>query len=101
MSAPETCPECGAMVPANAKACPECGADEETGWSERAQAQRLGLPDDEFDYDEFVKEEFGEQDRTRGAAERLKPRGVRWLWWVVGLLLLLAFAFSFLRHAIP
>jgi hypothetical protein len=105
MSAPDTCPECGAMVPANAKACPECGADEETGWSERAQGQRLGLPDDEFDYDEFVKEEFGEEGRTSRplarASQRLKPRGVRWLWWVVGVLLLLAFAFSFLRHALP
>jgi hypothetical protein len=92
------------MVPANARACPECGADEETGWSERAQAQRLGLPDDEFDYDEFVKEEFGEGERQRGlgrASQRLKPRGVRWLWWVVGVLLLLAFAFSFLRHRFP
>jgi hypothetical protein len=93
------------MVPANAKACPECGADEETGWSERAQGQRLGLPDDEFDYDEFVKEEFGDEGRASRplarASQRLKPRGVRWLWWVVGVLLLLAFAFSFLRHALP
>ncbi len=36
MSDPFLCPNCGAMVPANAKACPECGSDEETGWSEAA-----------------------------------------------------------------
>ena len=29
-----TCPNCGADVPAKAKACPECGADEKTGWAE-------------------------------------------------------------------
>jgi hypothetical protein len=97
MSAPEICPECGAMVPAQAKACPECGADEETGWSERAQAQRLGLPDDEFDYDQFVQEEFA--DETKQRLERLKPRGVRWLWWLVAVLLLSGIAYSLLRHA--
>ena len=89
MSAPETCPECGAMVPANASACPECGADEQTGWSERAQAQRLGLPDDEFDYDEFVKEEFGN-------AKRPARPPIGWFWWVVALVLLIAIAFYFL-----
>jgi len=93
VSAPDTCPECGAMVPPNARACPECGADEETGWSERAQAQRLGVPDDEFDYDEFVKEEFG--NGARGV-NRMKPRGVRWVWWVVAVLLVLGFAASYL-----
>ncbi|MGC8742532.1 MAG: zinc ribbon domain-containing protein [Verrucomicrobiia bacterium] len=56
---PEICPNCGAYVPEDALACPECGSDYETGWSERAYSQRLDLPDDEFDYDEFVREEFG------------------------------------------
>src|SRR5262249_426461 len=92
---PEICPECGTEVPRNARACPACGADEKTGWSERAHAQRLGLPDDGCDYDEFVKEDFGPPAR---GADRIKPRGVRWIWWVVGLLLLFAFAYSFLRR---
>ena len=52
---PETCPNCGADVPRNAKACPECGSDEKTGWSEDAGRDGLDLPDDEFDYEEFVK----------------------------------------------
>src|SRR5277367_5476951 len=51
---PDTCPNCGADVPRNAKACPECGSDENTGWSEEAYAGKLNLPDDKFDYDEFV-----------------------------------------------
>lgn len=82
-SPPEVCPHCGADVPRNARACPECGSDEKTGWSEDAYADRLGLPDDKFDYDEFVKEEFG-------AANKVKPRGMSWLWWLVALALALA-----------
>ena len=87
---PEICPNCGAEVPDRAKACPECGADEQTGWSETAQAQRLGLPEDDFNYDEFVKGEFGSKDG-------LPPRGIRWLWWVVALLLLAVFISWFLH----
>jgi len=86
---PEICPNCGAEVPPKARACPECGADEETGWSERAAAQRLGLPDDEFNYNEFVKEEFG------GAKRPARPP-IGWFWWVVALVLLIAIAFYFL-----
>lgn len=87
--APEICPNCGADVPPKARACPECGADEKTGWSEKAAAERLGLPDDEFDYDEFVKEEFGDKKQpTR------PPIG--WFWWVVAVGLLIAIAVYFL-----
>ena len=62
-SPPEICPQCGTEVPRKALACPECGSDYETGWSADADAQRLGLPDDKFDHDEFVKEEFGEEKK--------------------------------------
>ncbi len=91
---PDVCPHCGAVVPDDARSCPECGSDEETGWSDRAQAQRLDLPDDEFDHDEFVKNEFGSKS---SASSRIKPAGLRWLWWIVGILLLVAFALMFLR----
>jgi hypothetical protein len=57
---PETCPNCGAEVPRGARACPNCGADERTGWSDPAEAERLGIPiAEDFDYDRFVREEFG------------------------------------------
>lgn len=65
MAAPQECPNCGADVPRHAVACPECGSDESTGWSERAEAGNLDLPDDEdFDYEDFVRSEFGGEDRT-------------------------------------
>ena len=85
MKPPEYCPHCGAEVPPKARSCPECGSDERTGWSDRAHADRLGLPDDEFDYDKFVQEEFGK----RGGS-RMKPSGLSWFWWVVAVILLLA-----------
>ena len=86
---PETCPNCGAEVPPKARACPECGADEKTGWSEEARASGLDLPDEPFDYDDFVKREFG--------AKGPVPRGVRWFWWVVALLLAGVFIAFWLR----
>ena len=89
MSRPDVCPNCGAEVPPNAKACPECGSDEKTGWSEKAYADNLNLPDEEFDYDNFVKEEFG--------GTQAKPRGISWIWWVVAMLLVLLFLFFYFR----
>jgi hypothetical protein len=86
---PETCPNCGADVPRGAKSCPECGADEKTGWSDSADADRLGIPDDNFDYNKFVNEEFG--------PAKVKPAGIRWVWWVTALILLGLFLFFFLR----
>ena len=92
MRTPETCPNCGAEVPRRALACPQCGADEQTGWSDRATGQRLDLPDDEFNYDEFVQGEFGEQRESR-----TKTKGVGWLWWLVAVGLVLAFGFAYFR----
>jgi hypothetical protein len=89
---PEYCPHCGAEVPPNAKACPECGSDEQTGWSDRAHADRLGIPDDEFDYDEFIKEEFGEKKEGRAG-----PGAIGWLWWAVAVIILLAFLVLLVR----
>lgn len=69
-------------MPPRAKACPECGADEETGWSDEADASNLGLPDDSFDYDEFVKREFeGESPEKSNKS----------LWMIVALVLAVLF----------
>ena len=78
---PETCPNCGAEVPRRARACPDCGADHRTGWSESADADRLGISNPaDFDHDEFVRREFGGQR---------VPRQRIWVW-VVAVILLLA-----------
>ena len=82
---PEVCPNCGAIVPRNAKACPGCGADEKTGWSDSAYADNLGIPDENFNYENFVREEFGSRSP--------KPRGIHWVWWLTALLLVALFLF--------
>jgi hypothetical protein len=86
---PDICPQCGADVPANAKACPACGSDETTGWSEEAATDRLDLPRDDFNYDDFVRQEFGPNSPV--------PRGVPWFWWVIAVALLIALVAIWLR----
>jgi hypothetical protein len=88
---PEVCPCCGAEVPPDAKACPECGADEETGWSEESRAAGLDLPDENFDYEDFVKRELG------GGKKNPMPHGIHWFWWVVAILSLVAIIWAWLR----
>ncbi len=61
-----TCPNCGAKVPVGAKFCRKCGASDDSGWGEDDFSQSeewvAGYgPDDDFDYDEFVRREFPEQ----------------------------------------
>ena len=88
-AAPDICPTCGAEVPERARACPECGADEKTGWSQKARYDDLGIPDETFDYNEFVKNEFdGKSVRRKGA----------WLWAAAAILLLLGFTLAFFRR---
>jgi hypothetical protein len=78
---PAVCPVCGEDVPRNAVACPECGADHKSGWRDDAPTyDGVDLPD-EFNYEEFVQSEFGDEPR---------PRGISTLWWITALLVLLA-----------
>jgi hypothetical protein len=76
-------------VPERAKACPECGSCEETGWSDSAKCDALGIPDDSFDYNEFVENEFGDKKAVR--------QGPPLFWRIVAALVLLAALFLFWR----
>lgn len=86
---PETCPNCGADVPPRAKACPECGACEETGWSDQPDTADLGIPEENFDYGEYVKREFG--------AKRFLPHGMSWFWWSASLIVVAALLWLWFR----
>jgi hypothetical protein len=93
MTQSQHCPHCGTEVPRNAKACPECGSDENTGWSENASIGGLNLPDESFDYESYVKEEFG--------GKKTLSHGLKWHWWAVALGLLSLFlwaGFQWLLH---
>ncbi|MEO5720702.1 MAG: zinc ribbon domain-containing protein [Chthoniobacterales bacterium] len=82
LPAPEICPVCGEEVSRNALACRECGADHNSGWRIDADLHdALGESSEDFDYDDFVRSEFGSS---------VKPGGIRTLWWITALILLLA-----------
>ncbi len=85
------CPECGAEVMVGASGCPRClkagrkmKRREKTGgkrsWEQDEASDGLSLPDDDFDYEEFVKGEFGSPHERIGI-----PR----LWWWTALILVL------------
>ena len=77
---PEICPVCGEDVPRRSLACPVCGADHNSGWRIDADAgDALDLPEDNFDYDEFVRREFGSS---------AKPSGIKTIWWITAIILL-------------
>ena len=89
-AAPAVCPVCGEDVPRNALACPECGADERSGWRKDALVyDGAGLAEDDFDYDQFVEEEFGTP---------AKPRCLSTFWWVAGILVILALGYVLIFH---
>ena len=77
---PSECPVCGEDVPRGSLACPACGADHNSGWREGAENyDGLDLPDDSFNYDEFVQREFG---------STIKPTGIKTIWWITAIIVL-------------
>jgi hypothetical protein len=77
-TSPDVCPVCGADVPPASPACPECGADDKTGWNDAtAVYDGLDLPDDNFNYVEYVKREFGD-----GLNPQTRP-GKAWPWLLI------------------
>ena len=84
---PEICPVCEEDVPPDALACSQCGADHNSGWKERADTyDGVDLPEHDFNYDDFVQQEFGSQ---------AKPAGLKTIWWVVGIALIIALVLYF------
>jgi hypothetical protein len=51
------CGHCGAALPVNAQSCKRCGSSDSDGWSDNAYEGDL---EEDFDYDEFVENEFSE-----------------------------------------
>ena len=88
---PDECAQCGAAIPARAKACPECGADERTGWRQADPYDGLNLPGEAF--------EDESRDKNQDTAPAARVNGVPWYWWTVGVILLILLATSFLGLA--
>ena len=84
---PEVCPVCEEDVPRDARACPQCGADHNSGWREDAgNYDGVDLPEHDFNYDDFVRQEFGSQ---------AKPAGLKTIWWIVGIALIIVLILYF------
>jgi hypothetical protein len=91
LKTPEVCPVCSEEVPPGALACPECGADHNSGWREDAEtSEALDLPDEDFDYDQFVREEFGSS---------LGPPGLNTMWWLTAILIIIGSVVLFILAA--
>jgi|GEM_PF-2197274 len=89
-----TCHGCGKEISPNAKTCRYCGADNSPERADHTwktdSSSAAGIPDpDDFDYDAFLEEEFG-TPRKKSHKELF--------WWLVALLLLIAFAFSIIYY---
>ena len=65
-------------MPRKAKSCPECGACEKSGWSEDHYLDGIDLPDDDY---------------GRPAPQA----GMSRFWWLVAVVILLAFVLLTLR----
>jgi hypothetical protein len=84
LKTPDVCPVCGEDVPSSALACLECGADHNSGWRQDAETyEALDLPDEDFNYDEFVRNELGSS---------FKPAGMKTIWWITAILIIVASA---------
>jgi hypothetical protein len=80
-----TCHVCGTDVPRGRRSCPDCGADENTGLHGDDSIAVAGISEDpEFDYDDFLRREFG------SGSSKVKPPHLSWIYWVGGILCLAA-----------
>jgi hypothetical protein len=80
---------CGEWVARGALACDGCGACGKSGWKQDP-TDGLDLPDQDFDYDDFVAREFGQEGPRRALPTRQKF----WRW--VGLATFLALVLGYL-----
>lgn len=98
------CPQCGAEVPVGSKGCQACSprkvaqrvsrkkrkqTRKKRSWEQDSAYDGLDLPDDDFDYDDYVAREFGGKPH--------RQVGIAWYWWLTAVLLLVSFGyFAFL-----
>lgn len=92
------CPGCGDEVPIGPRGCPKCTRPPKRrrkaprpSWKQDGHLDGLDLPNEDFDYDEFVAREFG-----------IKPHrriGIAWYWWLTALVLLVLIIAGYLNHS--
>ena len=84
------CPTCAHPLSPNARSCGRCGTRREGAtWLTPGSADGLGIDDEPFDYDDFIRREFGEGGRADNWFTRMSAK--ERFWWVVAVVLLAAF----------
>lgn len=81
---PAHCPHCGEPVSESARFCRHCGSSEADGWGDSDDS----ILEEEFDYDEFVENEFSQKRVTT----RLHP-----VWKLAAVLVIIAFLLTLLQ----
>lgn len=92
-----TCPGCNRYVPISPTGCPHCRPPKpkprkkttKHSWQQDPGHDGLDLPDEDFDYDDFVAREFGRKPH--------RQTGVKWYWWCLGVAILVLWI---LRYAL-
>lgn len=84
------CPTCAHPLSPNARSCGRCGTRREGAtWLTPGSADGLGIDDEPFDYEDFIRREFGEGGRAGNWFTRMSAK--ERFWWVVAVVLLAAF----------
>ena len=79
----QDCPGCPKPKPAKRLKAAKRKAPPRRSWEQDSDYDGLDLPDEDFDYDEFVAKEFGTPH------QRLQ---VKWYWWILGIIMLVLFS---------
>lgn len=84
------CPHCGGEIAVDAKFCRHCGSSDSDGWrdDEEGFADSYG---EDFDYDEFVQDEFAGEDISHPLTNTKTKTGWRLVAVILLLLALLGF----------
>ncbi len=84
-----SCPVCGADVHPNSKSCPHCGTRPEAGWATGGEIINPdldpGIPEEDFDYQDFVSREFDRRGNLRP-----ESTGLHKLWFFTAIALVAA-----------
>jgi hypothetical protein len=79
------CPFCDSKVRVG-EACSGCAQKAKTpkpkkaSWQQDSSSDGLNLPDEDFDYEDFVAREFGKSPH--------RALGLKWYWWLLGVVVL-------------
>jgi len=93
MSPDFRCPTCATPLSPNARSCGRCGAQREgDSWLTPESYDGLSLDEDTFDYDDFLRREFGSGPSGGGANWFTRMSGKERFWWFTAVVVLVAFA---------